>query len=392
MTLSSPEDALLLAAVERLCAELVEPSAADVDRNAQFPTNWYESLAAIGLLTMRSPADGSPGVSTRLAMEVYERLARSAATASLILSNSVETAALIHHGLAPSVSKRVLADVETGRAVPCFCLTEPGAGSDALAITTTARRTASGYQIVGSKAFCTNGAVGRYFVVFAVTDPSAARSRRLSAFLVDGEDGGVTVERIEPTMGLRGAPLTALTFDSHVPVECLLGAEGDGLRMALLMLNEARLGAAAQSVGIAVAALDVAMKYVQERQAFGKRVSEFQAVQFRLADMAMKITAARTLVQSGAEAADAGREEEFELKATAAKVLASETATWCALQAIQLLGGSGYVTDLPAERFLREAKAYEIFDGANEIHRWQIGRRMLRGGEFLRAIRGTRMS
>jgi alkylation response protein AidB-like acyl-CoA dehydrogenase len=387
--LSPSEDVILLAAVDRLCQEVVGPSAAAVERKGEFPWAWYKAFAAIGLLTMRSPADGSPGVTTRLAMRVYERLGRSAATASLILSNSVETAMLIRHGLSAPLANLILANIEAGDAVPCFCLTEPGAGSDVLALQSTARRTPTGYHIAASKAFCTNGSVGRYFVVFALTDPEAARSRRLSAFLVDNLRGGVTIERVEPTMGLRGAPLTTLTFDTEVPAENRLGSDGDGLQLAMLMLNEARLGAAAQCIGIASAALDLAATYVQERRAFGKSISEFQAVQFRLADMAMHITAARSLVESGATAADAGREDEFELKATTAKVLASEMATWCALQAIQLLGGTGYLTDMPAERFLREAKAYEIFDGANEIHRWQVGRRLLRGGAFREAVFGN---
>jgi alkylation response protein AidB-like acyl-CoA dehydrogenase len=305
---------------------------------------------------------------------VYEEIAKASATCSLLLSNSIETLVPIvtfaDEELRDAVLRRVLGDGE----VPCFALTEPNAGSDATGIETTALADGDSYVIRGRKIFITSGSVGDLYLVFAVTDPEARKGRRLSAFVVDRDAAGFTIGRDEDTLGTRGSPLTELVFDDvRVPSGRRVGEPGQGLEVAMLMLNESRVGAAAQCVGIGVAALEQSVRYSEQRHQFGQPISGFQAVQLLLADMAIRTEASRSLTLTAARAHDAGDPRAIVLSAIC-KTFASEAAVQTALDAIQVHGGYGYCRDAGVERLLRDAKAFEIFDGTNQIQRLTIAK------------------
>jgi acyl-CoA dehydrogenase len=250
--------------------------------------------------------------------------------------------------------------------------------SDATAITTSAVRRGDRYLISGRKCFCTNGSVGDLYVLFAVTDAEAPKRSRLSAFVVDRAAAGLTIGRDEETRGTRGAPLSEVIREGvEVPAERLLGREGDGLTIAMAMLNESRAGAAAQCVGIGQAALDRALDYARRRVQGGRPIVEHQAVQLMLADMAIRTEAARALTRQAALLHDLGSGRAVALSAMC-KTFASDAAVQTALDAIQVFGGSGYTRGVGVERLLRDAKAYQIFDGTNQIQRLTIARLLAR--------------
>jgi hypothetical protein len=273
---------------------------------------------------------------------------------------------------------RFLPAMARGEALGAFCLSEPEAGSDAASLRTQAVRDGDGWRLDGTKAWVSHGSEAGVLLCMARTDAPDDRrgARGISAFILTPDLPGFTVGKKEAKLGLRASPTVQVVLDDcRVPGDRLLGAEGQGLVYALGSLDHGRLGIAAQAVGIARAALEAAARYVGERRQFGKAIGEFQAVQFKLADMAARITAARTLVHAAAAAKDRG--EKVTRFGSMAKLTATETAMWVTTQAVQLFGGYGYVTDYPVERHFRDAKVTEIYEGTSEIQRIVIARETL---------------
>jgi alkylation response protein AidB-like acyl-CoA dehydrogenase len=275
---------------------------------------------------------------------------------------------------------RFLAPMARGELLGAFALSEPEAGSDAAALRCQARRDGDDWILDGAKSWVTSGSHAGVILAMARTDTAEARrgARGISAFIVTPDLPGFSVSKKEDKLGLRASPTVQLVFDGmRVPGDRLLGAEGQGFTYAMQSLEHGRLGIAAQAIGIARAAFEAATAYVQERKQFGKSIGEFQAVQFKLADMATRITAARSLLHMAAAATDRG--VEIGAQSSMAKLFASETAMWVTTQAVQLFGGYGYVKEYPVERYFRDAKVTEIYEGTSEVQRVVIGRAALSG-------------
>ena len=304
-----------------------------------------------------------------------EEIAKACASSALILMvQELGTLPIALFG-SDELKDRLLPRCATGEWSPAFALSEPEAGSDAASMRTTAVRTDDGdeWVINGSKNWITNSGIADFYVVFAVTD---RENRRLSAFVVESDREGFSVGKLEHKLGIKGSPTGSPIFeDVRVPAANLIGTEGKGLSVALATLERTRLGAAAQAVGIAQGATDYANEYAKERIAFGKPINELQAIQFKLADMETRTAAARELLYKACAMAD--RNEPGLGKHTSmAKLFASDTAMWVTVEAIQVLGGYGYVTEYPVERMMRDAKITQIYEGTNEIQRVVIARAM----------------
>lgn len=364
--------------VRVLVRDVVRPRAAEIDAAAEFPADVYGAFQDMGLIGLLVPdEDGGVGASAEAAALLYIEIAKASATVSSILTNSLEALPPIVSYANPELKDEVLRRVLDDGEIPGFALTEPGAGSDATAITTRAVRHDDRYVINGRKCYITNGSVSGLYLLFAVTDPEARKGGRLSAFVIDRETPGFSLGRDEPTMGLRGSPLTELILDNvEVPVGRMVGEQGAGVKVAMKMLNEARVGAAAQCVGISMEATDRAREHALQRQAFGDQIANFQAVQLLLADMAIRTESARQLTVASARAYDEGSSDLIRLSAMA-KTVASDAAVQNSLDAIQIFGGSGFCVATGVERLLRDAKAYQIFDGTNQILRLTIAKDML---------------
>ena len=350
------------------------PFAAEWDRTRQFPKQALAELAKLGAFGVVVPeAWGGAGLDTvSLALVLEEIAAGDGATSTIIsVNNSVVCGPILAYGT-EAQKEKFLRPAATGKWLGCFCLTEPQAGSDASAITTRSVRDGAHYVLNGTKQFITSGANADIAIVFAVTDRNAGK-KGISGFIVPTTTKGYRVARIEDKLGQRASDTAQIAFeDCRVPAENLLGGEGEGYRIALSNLEGGRIGIAAQSVGMARAALDAALQYAKERVTFGKPILEHQAVNFRLADMATQIEAARQLVWHAASLRDAGRPCLKE--ASMAKLFASEMAERVCSDAIQIHGGYGYVADFPVERIYRDVRATQIYEGASDIQRMVIGR------------------
>jgi butyryl-CoA dehydrogenase len=305
-----------------------------------------------------------------------EELAKACASTAIILAvqNSLVCAGIEKFGNEDQKQK-YLRPLARGEKMGAFALTEPGAGCDAAAQATTAVRDDDHYVINGTKHFITNGGFADVLIVLAMTD-KAQKSRGISAFIVEKGFPGFSVGKEEHKMGIRASNTCELVFtDMRVPAANLMGAEGQGFRIALAVLDGGRIGVAAQAVGIAQAALDAAVKYSKERMQFGKPICEFQAIQWMLADMGTHIEAARLLTYNAALKKQAG--ERFSKEASMAKLFASETAVWVVDRSMQIHGGYGYMTEYPIERYYRDAKITEIYEGTSEVQRMVISRALL---------------
>jgi alkylation response protein AidB-like acyl-CoA dehydrogenase len=374
----SPAERDMIGHVRVVVRDVVEPRAAEIDATAEFPSDVYGAFQDMGLIGLLVPEeDGGVGASVLAAALLYVDIAKASATVSCILTNSLEALVPIVLYANPELKDEVLRRVLDDGEIPSFALTEPGAGSDATSISTRAVRHGDHYVINGRKCFITNGSVAALHLLFAVTDPGARKGARLSAFVIDSGTPGFSVGRDEPTMGLRGSPLTELILnDVEVPVARMVGEEGDGVKVAMKMLNEARVGAAAQCVGISLAAVERASEHALQRQAFGTEIANFQSVQLMLADMAIRTEGARQLTLASARAYDEGSADLVRLSAIA-KSVASDAAVQNSLDAIQVFGGSGFCVGTGVERLLRDSKAYQIFDGTNQILRLAVAKEML---------------
>ncbi|HEV7963985.1 MAG TPA: acyl-CoA dehydrogenase family protein [Actinoplanes sp.] len=374
-----PEDhEAIRAAVREVCDARVAPHAAEADESGEFPKASYDALRASDFHAPHIPAEyGGAGADALATAIVIEEVARACASSSLIPAvNKLGTMPLILAG-SDSLKERYLTPVATGEAMFSYCLSEPEAGSDAASMTTKAVRDGDYWVLNGVKRWITNAGVSEYYTVFAVTDPSA-RSRGISAFVVEKSDEGVSFGAPEKKLGIKGSPTREVYFDNvRIPLDRMIGAEGSGFATAMKTLDHTRVTIAAQAVGIAQGALDFALGYVKERKQFGKPIAEFQGLQFMLADMGMKLEAARQLTYVAAGKSERG-DADLTYFGAAAKCFASDAAMEITTDAVQLLGGYGYTRDYPVERMMRDAKITQIYEGTNQVQRIVMARQLLK--------------
>ncbi len=373
----SDDEQMLIEAIREIARERVAPRAAEIDRTSQFPWDMKELLSQQDILAMPFPSEYGGIESSELAVVMaIEELARNCATTSLILAvQQLGSLPIILAGNDEQKHK-YLPPLANGEWLAAFGLTEAGSGSDAAAMQTFAVRKGDKYILNGSKRFITNGGLAQVNSIFAITDPKAG-TRGISVFIVEKDFPGFSVGRIEEKMGIKGSQTAELIFtDCEVPAENLLGREGDGFKFAMMTLDRTRPGVAAQAVGIAQSALDLALSYSKQRIQFKKPIAENQGIQFMLAGMATKIEAARLLVYNAAEMIDRG-EPNFSKYSSMAKLYASDIAMEVTGDAVQILGGYGYMKEYPAERMMRDAKITQIYEGTNQIQLLVIARALL---------------
>jgi alkylation response protein AidB-like acyl-CoA dehydrogenase len=372
--LLTPDQEAIRDAVRDFSQAELWPNAPKWDREHSFPKEAHQGLAALGAYGICVPEEhGGAGLDyLTLALVLEEIAAGDGGTSTAIsVTNCPVNAILMRYGNAQQ-KKQWLEPLAQGRMLGAFCLTEPQAGSDASSLRTTARKDGDGYVIDGVKQFITSGKNGQVAIVIAVTDKGAGK-RGMSAFIVPTDAPGYSVARLEDKLGQHSSDTAQINFDGcRVPAENLIGAEGEGYRIALGALEGGRIGIAAQSVGMARSAFDVALAYAKERQAFGGSIFEQQAVGFRLAECATQLEAARQLIWHAASLRDAGRPCLKE--AAMAKLFASEMAERVCSAAIQTLGGYGYVNDFPLERIYRDVRVCQIYEGTSDIQKLLIQR------------------
>jgi alkylation response protein AidB-like acyl-CoA dehydrogenase len=374
-----PEDhQTIRAAVREVCDARVAPNAAEADESGEFPKASYDALRAADFHAPHIPAEyGGAGADALATAIVIEEVARACASSSLIPAvNKLGTMPLILAGSA-ALKERYLTPVAAGEAMFSYCLSEPEAGSDAASMTTKVVRDGDYWVLNGVKRWITNAGVSEYYTVFAVTEPGV-RGKGISAFVVEKSDEGVSFGAPEKKLGIKGSPTREVYFDHvRLPLDRMIGAEGTGFQTAMRTLDHTRVTIAAQAVGIAQGALDFATGYVKERRQFGKAVAEFQGVQFMLADMGMKLEAARQLTYVAAGKSERG-DADLTYFGAAAKCFASDAAMEITTDAVQLLGGYGYTRDYPVERMMRDAKITQIYEGTNQVQRVVMARELLK--------------
>ena len=360
--------------VRRIAVEQVAPRAAEIDRTDEYPHDLRRLLAEQDILGLPFAEEhGGTGTGTLMLQMAVEELAKASAAVALILMVQELGTLPIQLFGSDELKQRYLPGCASGERSPAFCLSEPDAGSDPGAMRTTAILDGSDWVINGTKNWITNAGIADFYVVFAVTD---TESRRISAFVVDKDADGFSVPKFEHKLGIHGSPTGQPVFeDVRVPAENVIGEVGRGLSVALGTLERTRLGAGAQAVGIAQGAIDYANEYAKERTAFGKPINELQGIQFKLADMQTKTAAARELLYKACAMADRG-DPQLGMYSSMAKLFASDAAMEVTVEAVQILGGYGYVNEYPVERMMRDAKITQIYEGTNEIQRVVIARHM----------------
>ena len=361
-----------------LCEKEIAPYAADVDAKARYTDEALAALTASGFAAIHIPEEyGGEGGDSVAACIVIEEVARVCASSSLIpICNKLGTMGLLMRG-SEELKKQVLPTIAAGEAVASYALSEREAGSDAASMRTRARQEGDEWVLNGAKCWISNGGHSTWYTVMAVTDPDKG-ANGISAFVVHKDDPGFVVGAKEHKMGIKGSPTTELYFEEcRIPGDRIIGDPGTGFKIALATLDHTRPTIGAQAVGIAQGALDAAIAYVKERKQFGKPIADFQAVQFMLADMAMKLEAARLMVYTAAARAERG-EPNLGFISSASKCFASDVAMEVTTDAVQLFGGYGYTTDFPVERFMRDAKITQIYEGTNQIQRVVMSRALLK--------------
>ncbi|HEV7757024.1 MAG TPA: acyl-CoA dehydrogenase family protein [Mycobacteriales bacterium] len=372
--LPTAEAADLLELTRTLADRELAPRVAEHEAAERFPDGVFPTLGAAGLLGLPYPEEqGGGGQPYEVYLQVLEELgARWAAVAVAVSVHGLSCYALAHHGT-PEQRERWLPDMLGGTLLGAYSLSEPQAGSDAAALTCKAERTPDGYRIDGTKAWITNGGRADFYTLFARTSPDGARG--ISCFLAPAGTAGLSFGRPEDKMGLRAIPTTSAHWDNALlDTDRLIGAEGQGLPIAFGALDSGRLGIAAVAVGLAQGALDDAVAYARDRRTFGKRIIDHQGLGFLLADMAAAVDSARATYLDAARRRDAGRP--YSRQASVAKLIATDAAMKVTTDAVQVLGGYGYTRDFPLERYMREAKIMQIFEGTNQIQRLVIARQL----------------
>jgi alkylation response protein AidB-like acyl-CoA dehydrogenase len=362
-------------AIRQIVSERVAPRAAEIDAKAEYPWDLRELFAEHDLLGLPFETEhGGTGTGTLMLNMAVEEIAKACASSALILMIQELGTLPIRLFGSDELKQRFLPRCASGEWSPAFALSEPEAGSDPGGMRTTARRDGDEWVISGTKNWITNLGVADFYVVFAVTDREAGHSRGITAFVVEKERPGFSVGKLEHKLGIRGSPTGQPVFDDcRVPPENLVGTENEGFKVAMATLDRSRLGVGAQAVGIAQGATDYAAGYARERKQFGQPLSAFQGIQFKLADMETKTAAARELLYQACAKVDRG-DADMGKYSSMAKLFASDTCMEVTVEAVQVLGGYGYVSEYPVERMMRDAKITQIYEGTNEIQRLVIAR------------------
>ncbi|MCX2928110.1 acyl-CoA dehydrogenase family protein [Streptomyces sp. NEAU-W12] len=372
----SEEHDMLRDAVRSLAEAKIAPYAAAVDEEARFPQEALAALLGGDLHAVHVPEEyGGAGADALATVIVIEEVARVCASSSLIPAvNKLGSLPVLLSG-SEALKKKYMTPLAKGEGMFSYCLSEPDAGSDAAGMKTRAVRDGDTYVLNGVKRWITNAGESEYYTVMAVTDP-AKRSKGISAFVVEKSDGGVSFGAPEKKLGIKGSPTREVYLDDvRIPADRMIGEEGTGFATAMQTLDHTRITIAAQALGIAQGALDYAKGYVRERKQFGKPIADFQGVQFMLADMAMKIEAARQLTYAAAAKSERG-DADLTFQGAAAKCFASDVAMEVTTDAVQLLGGYGYTRDYPVERMMRDAKITQIYEGTNQVQRIVMARNL----------------
>ncbi|WP_055694314.1 acyl-CoA dehydrogenase [Streptomyces prasinopilosus] len=372
----SEEHDMLRDAVRSLAEAKIAPHAAAVDEDARFPQEALDALLANDLHAVHVPEEyGGAGADALATVIVIEEVARVCASSSLIPAvNKLGSLPVILSG-SEALKKKYMTRLAKGDGMFSYCLSEPDAGSDAAGMKTKAVRDGDHYVLSGVKRWITNAGESEYYTVMAVTDP-AKRSKGISAFVVEKSDEGVSFGAPEKKLGIKGSPTREVYLDNvRIPADRMIGEEGTGFATAMRTLDHTRITIAAQALGIAQGALDYAKGYVKERKQFGKPIADFQGIQFMLADMAMKIEAARQLTYAAAAKSERG-DADLTFQGAAAKCFASDVAMEVTTDAVQLLGGYGYTRDYPVERMMRDAKITQIYEGTNQVQRIVMARNL----------------
>jgi alkylation response protein AidB-like acyl-CoA dehydrogenase len=374
----TPEHEELRAVVRELADERIAPRAAQIDESREFPWDLKELLAKQDLLGAGLPEQyggtGLDGISQAI---LVEEIARADATTSLIpMVQNLGALPIVLAGN-DDQKERYFPRLASGEWLIAFGLTEAAAGSDVASNRMRARLEGDCYRLTGGKRFITHGSIANVLTVFALTDPDAGGRKGMSAFIVEADTPGFSAPRVEHKMGIRGSPTAELTFDEvQVPIANRIGEEGQGFKIAMATLDQSRLGVAAQAVGISQGALDAAVTYAADRQQFGQRVVDFEGIQFMLADMASRTEAARQLTYAACAAVDA-KVADLPYWTSAAKLIAGDTAMAVTTDAVQVLGGYGYISEYPVERMMRDAKITQLYEGTQQIQRLVIARQLL---------------
>jgi alkylation response protein AidB-like acyl-CoA dehydrogenase len=372
------EHTMLRTAVRALAEDKIGPRAAEIDETSQFPHDVLAALVQAGFHALHIPEQyGGQGGDSLATAIVIEEIARVCASSSLIPAvNKLGTMPIILSG-SDELKQAILPDVASGASMFSYALSEREAGSDAGAMRTRAQRHGDTWVLNGTKCWISNAGVSSHYTVMAVTEPDAG-SRGISAFVVHRDDPGFSVGAQERKLGIKGSPTCEIHFeDCAIPEDRIIGEPGTGFRTALATLDHTRLTIGAQAVGIAQGAIDASIAYMKQRRQFGKAISEFQGLQFMIADMVMQTEAARQLIYAAAAKAERG-EPDLTWYSASAKVFASDVAMKVTTDAVQLFGGAGYTKDFPVERMMRDAKITQIYEGTNQINRMVIARQLLR--------------
>lgn len=356
----------------------IAPIAAEFDVKGEFPRETVKKLGELGLMGIEIPVEyGGAGLDTMCYVLAIEEISKADASHGTIVSvnNSLFCTGLYKFG-SKEQKEKYLVPVASGQKIGAYSLTEPQSGSDAGNMKTRAVRNGDAYSISGRKSWVTSGPVADFILLFAMVNPEQ-KHKGTAAFMIDTTQPGFARGKVEPKLGIRASATCELFFDNYcAPATARVGQEGDGFKIAMTILDSGRIGIAAQALGIAQAAFEASVKYAKEREAFGSAIGEFQAIQWMLADMATRIEAARLLTYNAALKKTRG--EKFTRDASMAKLYASETAMWVTTKAIQVHGGMGYSKELPIERYFRDAKITEIYEGTSEIQRIVIARETLK--------------
>ena len=375
----SEEHRAIREAVRAICVDKVAPWAAAVDEGARYPQEAQDALQAADFHAPHVPEQyGGAGADALATCLVIEEVARADVSASLIPAVNKLGSLPLQIGGGEAVKEKYLTKLAAGQGGFSYCLSEPDAGSDAASMRTRAVRDGDGWVLDGVKRWITNAGVSEYYTVLAVTDPTK-HTRGITAFVVEKADEGVSFGAPEKKLGIRGSPTREVYLDQvHIPGDRIVGGEGQGFDIAMRTLDHTRVTIAAQAVGVAQGALDYALAYAQERRQFGRSVAEFQGLQFMLADMGMKVEAARQMTYAAAGRSER-EDEDLTFFGAAAKCFASDVAMEVTVDAVQVLGGYGFTSDYPVERMMRDAKITQIYEGTNQVQRVVMARQLLAG-------------
>jgi alkylation response protein AidB-like acyl-CoA dehydrogenase len=374
----TPDHELIRQTARDFAQSEIAPVAAHFDETGEFPVDTIRKMGELGMMGLEVPEEyGGAGLDTLAYVLALEEISKADAAHGTIMSvnNSLVCHAILRFGTEEQ-KRKYLVPVASGKSIGAYSLTEPMSGSDAGTMRSRAERVADGYRIQGRKSWVTSAPVADIILLFTMTQPEK-RHQGITAFVIETRRSGFSLGKSEPKLGIRASATSEILFEGYeCPAEDRLGEEGEGFKIAMSVLDAGRIGIAAQALGIAGAAYAAALEYARQREAFGQKIGQFQGVAFQLADMKTRIEAARLLIVQAALAKQASKEDgrRYTLEASMAKLFASETAMFCAHAAVQIHGGMGYSKELPVERYFRDAKITEIYEGTSEIQRLVIAR------------------